>query len=124
MFQDNLIRGSEPHRLRESLEQLEPTRAGYHVFRGQILRRLGKEKEAATFAHFVAERWPGADHDEAVELWKAVSAEHRPENDPLSDVAPIDSLRLDGHIATLECGDKDRQPSVTLTRNGNPSSSI
>ena len=101
-------------------EQLEPTRAGYHVLSGQILRRLGKEKEAATFAHFVAERWPGADHDEAVELWNAVSAEQRPGSDPLSDAAPKDTLSMDGHIATLKCGDKDVQPGVTLTRDGKP----
>jgi Tfp pilus assembly protein PilF len=99
-------------------EQLEPTRAGYHILSGQILRRLGKEKEAATFAHFVADRWPGADHDEAVELWNAVPAEQRPESDPPSDELPKETFSLDGHITTLKCGDKDVQPDLTLTRDG------
>src|SRR4029077_11619750 len=99
-------------------EQLEPTRAGYDILSGQILRRLGKEKEAASFAHFVAERWPGADHDEAVELWNAVPAEQRPESDPPSDEVPKETLSVDGHITTLKCGDKDVQPDLTLTSDG------
>jgi Tfp pilus assembly protein PilF len=52
-------------------EQLEPARAGYHLQSGQILLRMGKASDAATFARYVAQRWPGADHDEAVELWNA-----------------------------------------------------
>ncbi|HLV85498.1 MAG TPA: hypothetical protein VKV39_00885 [Candidatus Sulfotelmatobacter sp.] len=99
-------------------EQLEPTRAGYHVLSGQILRRLGKEKEAATFAHFVADRWPGADHNEAVELWNAVPADQRPQSDPLSDAVSNDTISMDGHIAAVKCGDKEVQPDVTLAHEG------
>lgn len=106
--------------LSRKAEQLEPTRAGYHVLSGQILLRLGKGKEAATFAHFVAGRWPGADHDEAVELWNSIPPEQRPEGDPLSDAVPKDSLSMDGHIATLQCAQKDVQPRVTLTHDGRP----
>ena len=117
------LRRDDPHAafaVSRKAEQLEPNRAGYHVLSGQILRRLGREKEAATFAHFVAERWPGADHDEAMELWNAVSPEQRPESEPLSDAAPKDTLSMDGHIATLKCGDKDVQPDLTLARDGKP----
>jgi hypothetical protein len=85
---------------------------------GEILRHLGKEKESASFAHFVAERWPAADHDEAVELWNAVSAEQRPESEPLSDEVPKETLSVDGHITTLKCGHKDVQPDLTLTGDG------
>jgi len=53
-------------------EQLEPARAGYHILSGQILHRLGREAEAAAFASFVAERWTGPDHNEAVELWNSI----------------------------------------------------
>lgn len=99
-------------------EQLEPTRAGYHILSGQILLRLGRDTEAATFARFVAERWPGADHDEAVELWNAVPAEHRPAGDPLLDAGPKDTLSVDGHITTLKCGAKDVQPELEVTGEG------
>ncbi len=47
-------------------EQLEPSRAGYHLQTGQILLRMGKGDESAMFAKFVADRWSGPDHDEAV----------------------------------------------------------
>ena len=59
-------------------EQLEPSRAGYHLLCGQILLRQGRYAEAATLARYVAERWYQADHDEAVELWNAVPAAQRP----------------------------------------------
>jgi Tfp pilus assembly protein PilF len=101
-------------------EQLEPTRAGYHILSGQILRRLGRGKEAATFARFVAERWPGPDHDEAVELWNAIPAEQRPAGDPLPDPVPKDMLSMDGHVTAIHCGKKDAQPVLTLTREGKP----
>jgi hypothetical protein len=66
----------------------------------------------------VVERWPEADHDEAVELWNAVSAEQRPESEPLSDEVPKETLSVDGHITTLKCGHKDVQPDLNLTRDG------
>ena len=99
-------------------EQLEPMRAGYHILSGEILHRLGKDQEAATFARFVAERWPGADHDEAVELWNDVPAEHRPAGDPLAEAALKDTLSMDGHLAVLKCGEKDVQPELSLVRDG------
>ncbi len=50
-------------------EQLEPSRAGYHVWSGHILLRLNRGPDASDFARFVAERWVGSDHNEGVELW-------------------------------------------------------
>jgi len=50
-------------------EEVEPSLAGYHLLTGQILRRMGKPGEAADAAKFVADRWVGPDHNEAVELW-------------------------------------------------------
>jgi tetratricopeptide (TPR) repeat protein len=38
-------------------EQLEPARAGYHLLSGQIMLRMGRGAEAATFAKYVADRW-------------------------------------------------------------------
>jgi len=100
-------------------EQLEPTRAGYHILSGEILHQMGKDKEAAAFARFVAERWPGADHNEALELWGAVPAEQRPEGDPLVEAAaPKDTSNIDGHLTAVKCGGKDKAPEMTLSGNG------
>jgi len=66
------------YQLSREAEQLEPTRAGYHSQSGQFLLHLGKGADAAVFAKYVADRWPGPDHDEAVELWDAIPADQRP----------------------------------------------
>src|SRR6267142_2239462 len=50
-------------------EKMEPSRAGYHLLTGQILLRMGHPTEAAAYAAYVASRWEGVDHDEAMELW-------------------------------------------------------
>ena len=42
---------------------------GCHVFMGEMLLRTGHPAEAAARAAFVAQRWGGSDHDEAMELW-------------------------------------------------------
>ena len=56
--------------LSRKAEQLEPTRAGYHVQSGQFLLHIGEGRgSAVVFAKYVADRWPGPDHNEAVELW-------------------------------------------------------
>lgn len=65
-------------------EQLEPTRAGYHLQSGQFLLHMGKAADAAVFAKYVAERWPGPDHDEAIELWDAIPADQRPDTSALA----------------------------------------
>jgi Tfp pilus assembly protein PilF len=60
--------------LARTAEKLEPSRAGYHLLTGQILLRMGHPAEAATYATYVASRWQGPDHDEAMELWGNVPA--------------------------------------------------
>jgi hypothetical protein len=59
-------------------EESEPSRAGYHLLVGRILLALGRKEEAAKRAAFVAERWRGPDHDEAMELAYAVSGAAHP----------------------------------------------
>ena len=116
----SLRRGDPQHGLAVSrkAEELEPMRAGYHILSGEILRRLGREKEAANFARFVAERWPGADHNEAVELWNSLGEEYRTAEDPLTESAPKDTLSIDGHVTAVKCGEKGVQPELSLTRDG------
>jgi tetratricopeptide (TPR) repeat protein len=59
-------------------EQLEPNRAGYHLLTGKILLRQGKGAQSGEAAKYVAERWSGPDHNEAMELWSAVAESQRP----------------------------------------------
>jgi tetratricopeptide (TPR) repeat protein len=61
-------------------EALEPSRAGYHLLTGRILLAANRPSDAAAFAKFVADRWSGPDHDEAVALWNQIPAAQRPAN--------------------------------------------
>lgn len=99
-------------------EQLEPALAGYHVQSGQILLRMGKAPEAAGFATFVAQRWPGSDHDEAVELWNAIPAEQRPAGDAPSITVPKDMQSIEGKVKSVACSGADRNMSLVLTHDG------
>ena len=87
-------------------EQLEPSRAGYHLLSGQILLRLGRGPEAAASAKFVADRWFGPDHDEAVELWNNVPLADRPAGDPPSEVIPPGIQTMSGLLKSASCGEK------------------
>ena len=68
----DLARGDNDGALQmaKKAEGLEPFRSGYKVFTGYILLRTGHPMEASVKAAYVAERWGGPDHDEAMELWK------------------------------------------------------
>ena len=90
-------------------EQLEPTRAGYHLQSGQILLRMRRASEAATFARYVAQRWPGADHDEAMELWNAVPVEQRPAGDALTLDMPKDTQSVGGVVKSARCSPETQE---------------
>jgi Tfp pilus assembly protein PilF len=95
-------------------EQLEPARAGYHLQSGQILLRMGKASDAATFARYVAQRWPGADHDEAVELWNAVPAEQRPAGDAPTIDMPKDTQSVEGTVKSVRCSPQTQEQGLSL----------
>ena len=101
-------------------EALEPSRAAYHLQTGQILLRMGKGADAAAIAKFVAERWLGSDHNEAVELWNDVPAEQRPAGESLSQVAPKDTQTVAGMVKSVACGAQDQQGSMVLAHDGQP----
>jgi hypothetical protein len=104
--------------LSRKAEQLEPTRAGYHVQSGQILLRMGKGTEAAGFARFVAQRWPGADHDEAVELWNAIPADQRPAGDiPVVTLAK-DVRTAEGKVQSVSCPAPEKGIVFTIDQGG------
>ena len=98
-------------------ETLEPSRAGYHTLSGQILLRLRRGKEAAEYAKFVADRWFGADHNEAVELWNHVPESDRPAGTVVSDWNPKETQRAEGTLKDIVCGDKTKW-TLSLDQNG------
>jgi tetratricopeptide (TPR) repeat protein len=100
-------------------EQLEPSRAGYHLLSGKILLRLGKGAEAAEFAKYVADRWRGPDHDEAMELWGAVPESQRPAAQFPMEVVAAGQL-AEGSVKSTDCGDKTRPASITIASDGKP----
>jgi tetratricopeptide (TPR) repeat protein len=83
-------------------EELEPSRAGYHILSGQILLRMGKGAEAAAFAKYVADRWPVPDHNEAVELWNAVPESDRPAAALVME-APANTKDATGIVKSAAC---------------------
>lgn len=106
--------------LSRKAEELEPSRAGYHVLTGQILRRMGKGADAAIFAKFVADRWYGPDRDEAVELWNSVPPGQRPAGESIVEMVPKDTQTVDGTIKSVSCGDQDQGWAFVLNHDGQP----
>ncbi len=98
-------------------EQLEPSRAGYHLLSGKILLKMGRGAEAADFAKYVAERWQGPDHDEAMELWNAVQANERPAAHFPVDLAQAGTA-AQGTIKSSSCGDQSGPSTITIESEG------
>lgn len=99
-------------------EQLEPSRAGYHLLSGQIMLRMGRGPEAAASAQYVADRWFGPDHDEAVELWNSVPAAQRPGGGQLLEMVPPETETVEGRLTSTNCGDKNQGITFQLDRGG------
>ena len=93
-------------------EQLEPSRAGYHLLSGEILLRLKKGKEAAELAKFVAERWTGPDHNEAVALWNRIPAADRPADATVVEEVEEQSKAAEGVVRSVTCGEKGKREVV------------
>lgn len=101
-------------RLSRRAEQLEPSRAEYHLLTGRILQRMGRGADAATFAKFVADRWKGPDRDEAVELWNLIPAKDRPDGTIALD-APATELRMaDGVLKSVTCDEKTKEYTLAV----------
>jgi Tfp pilus assembly protein PilF len=96
-------------------EELEPSRAGYHLLSGEILLRMKHEKEAAEVARYVAERWHGPDHNEAVALWNRIPTASRPADAIVIDEVEEQSQAAEGKILTIACDHKGNN-EITLQR--------
>jgi Tfp pilus assembly protein PilF len=102
-------------------EELEPSRAGYHLLSGQILLRMGHDEEAAAWAKFVADRWYGSDHDEALELWTSVPKARRPAGEPRTETVPksLEGTQVaEGWIKSTTCEKESKKLTVGLDHDG------
>ena len=84
-------------------EKLEPWRAGYHLLIGYILLQGHQPKIAEGYARTVATRWPGSDHDEAVDLWNLLPPADRGDGPALTLALPGDSTVVRGNIVASSC---------------------
>jgi Tfp pilus assembly protein PilF len=96
-------------------EELEPSRAGYHLLSGEILLRMKHEKEAAEVARYVADRWHGPDHNEAVALWNRIPAASRPADAVVIEEVEEQSQAAEGKMLSIACDEKSKN-EVTLQR--------
>src|ERR1700688_867073 len=96
-------------------EELEPSRAGYHLLSGEIFLRMKHEKEAAEVARYVAERWHGPDHNEAVALWNRIPPASRPADAIVIDEVDEQSQAAEGKILTIAC-DHQGNNEITVQR--------
>ncbi len=85
-------------------ELLEPARAGYHLLSGRLLQMMGRGPEAAGFARYVASRWQGPDHDEALELWNSVPTAQQPAGDPMTPSMIAGTEVAEGVVKSVQCG--------------------
>jgi len=99
--QGNLERG---YGMARRAEQLEPARAGYHLLSGRILQLMGRGAEASGFARFVASRWQGPDHDEALELWNSVPAAQRTAGEAMTPSVVAGTQVVEGVVKSVQCG--------------------
>jgi tetratricopeptide (TPR) repeat protein len=93
-------------------EKLEPWRAGYHLLTGQVLLRVDRSADAATYAAYVADRWSAPDRDEAMELWNLVPAAKRPAEGPTQIALGRNNISsAEGIVKSVACGEH----SLTIT---------
>ena len=93
-------------------EKLAPWRAGYRLLVGYILAQGHQPAMAAAYARTVAARWPGSDHDEAVDLWSLLPAGTRGDGPALTFNLLAEATVVRGTIVESAC-EKDRF-TVTL----------
>jgi tetratricopeptide (TPR) repeat protein len=88
-------------------ENAEPFRSGYRVLAGRILLAMGRYSDASARAAYVAARWGGPDHDEAMELWNSIPEASRAGDAPTPSVLPKDWMVADGVVKSVTCKDAD-----------------
>ncbi len=99
-------------------EKIEPWRAGYHLLTGQILLRVNRTAEAASYAVYVADHWGNPDHDEAMELWNLIPVAERPAQGP-APIPKVDGIsRAEGIVRSVTCSENDM--ALIIEKDGKP----
>ncbi len=93
---------------------LEPSRAGYNLLVAHILSLMGQTQDAAQIASFVATRWSGPDHNEAVEIWDSIPQSQRPAIENPVEEIPKDTQTMAGKVESITCADKDKNIKFDL----------
>ena len=84
-------------------QKLAPWRAGYRLLIGYILAQGHQPEIAATYARTVATRWPGSDHDEAVDLWTLLPTGSRGDGPPLTFSLAGEPSMVRGTVVATAC---------------------
>jgi len=96
------------------VEQLDPAVAGYHLLSARIMLRMGRRADATTLAKFVAERWQGPDHDEAVAIWSSALAEAAPGGPHKGEVDLAGTQSVQGELRSAVCQGKEFQLKLAV----------
>ena len=105
---DNALRAAD------EAARLEPWRAGYRMLAGHVLLAQGKGADAARIARTAALFAEGTDRDEAVALWLEVPPAERGDGPPLTYDTPPGVQVIQGTLASLECGDREKGTKFSL----------
>lgn len=97
--------------------QLQPSRAGYELLLGNLLLQDGQAKEAGLIAKYVADRWLGPDHDEAVDLWNKVPQDQRTALSEDADKQADETQKIEGIVKSTVCAADSPEHKYTLTLN-------
>jgi tetratricopeptide (TPR) repeat protein len=97
--------------------KLQPSRAGYELLKANLLLQGGRAKEAGSIAKYIADRWLGPDHDEAVDLWNKVPVDQRTalKDDTAKQADGVQ--KIDGIVKSTVCAADSPEHKYTLTLN-------
>jgi tetratricopeptide (TPR) repeat protein len=96
-------------------EILEPWRASYHLLTGHILLRGQQPALAASYSRYVATHYVASDHDEAVDLWKAIPANMQGDGPPLALDIPPGADVARGRLLDVSCSGSPGASKLTIT---------
>ncbi len=101
----------------QKASDLEPSRAGYFILTAHVLELMGQYQQAGDIASFVASRWTGPDHDEAVSIWDKIPQAQRPQIENLTETIPPGTQTTVGTVESITCADKEKGVKFELVLN-------
>ena len=104
--------------LARKAEDLEPSRAGYHLLVARLLLAVGRNDDAAKLAAFVAERWRGPDRDEAIDVLNLIPGQKTVLDAGQFVEALNGTQSAQGTLVSVTCSGKEGTALVLQTGNG------